>query len=143
MFDHSGTGCHVFATPILSMTPREFAYGDKIEILGPRNDLQWASAGMHTFNAHRLRDGTWIVLVDGWWDDANHATFRCLEAGELECQLRATLPDSKLESTGFLKYQHNELPDIILSQVRAGLDSPGLVFSDVGASVGHASSTIF
>ena len=41
------------------------------------------------------------------------------------------------------KYKNNELPDIVLSMVHGCHHGPGLVFFDVGANIGHVSTTIF
>ena len=48
-------------------------------------DLPWATAGMRSFNALRLHDESWVVVVNGWWRDANLQRYRCLDAGEKEC----------------------------------------------------------
>ena len=82
-FDHTAT--HVSAVPILTLTPKDIVYGSKREILGPRPHLAWAAAGMHTFSALRHPDGTWVVAVDGWWEDSSFNTYLCLDAGGSNC----------------------------------------------------------
>ena len=82
---HQYAGTHVDAVQILSLSQSEFQYGDTFEILQPRPDLPWASAGMHTFNAQRLQDGSWAAVTDGWWHDDRLQRYKCLEADKDHC----------------------------------------------------------
>ena len=81
------TGSTVERWKISQLSVEEYEYGEREPLLGPRSD-RWASSGMHTFNAVELGNGQWATVVDGWWDDSKHETFRCLRkqvAGE-SCQ---------------------------------------------------------
>ena len=82
---HQYDATHVAAVPVLKISATEFQYGVGFEILRPRDDLPWASAGMHTFNAQRLQDGSWVAVADGWWRDNMLLRYRCLEANQDPC----------------------------------------------------------
>ncbi len=61
----------------------EFQYSEEsIQVAGPVYDTIFAEQGMHTFGAHRLADGSWVCVVDGWFNDHNHAMWSCLKGGK-------------------------------------------------------------
>jgi hypothetical protein len=82
---HQFSAARVEAVQILKLSPAEFEYGVGFELLQPRAELPWATAGMHSINTLRLHDGSWVVVVDGWRRDEHLERYRCLEAGEKDC----------------------------------------------------------
>jgi hypothetical protein len=82
---HQSSGVRVEAVQVLNLSPTQFEYGVGFELLQPREELPWATEGMHSFNAQRLHDGSWVVVVDGWWLDEHLQRYQCLDAGEKDC----------------------------------------------------------
>ena len=80
---------------IETLTPKAFKYGERHKLLGPLK-AHWASAGMHTFNAVQLGSGSWVATVDGFWNDANFSSSRCLAEGYRDCQTLTNVVDHKL-----------------------------------------------
>ncbi len=85
----------VEARKIERLSRWEFEYSeDRLQVAGPRHDTEFAEQGMHTFGAHRLEDGKWACVVDGWFNDHDHAMWSCLRSGKGNHECWAKLTDS-------------------------------------------------
>ena len=83
----------VVARKIERLSRWEFQYSEEaVKVAGPLHDTAFAEQGMHTFGAHRLDNGTWVCVVDGWFNDHGHAMWSCLRSGvgNRECWAQLT-----------------------------------------------------
>ena len=106
-FHHTGTD--VLKIEIKNLSPTTLEYGSPENVLGPSENLDWASAGMHTLNINQLADDMWVTIVDGWWDDRNLDTHLCLEQRRTICQARGesfVAKESLLKKATTLQQRH-------------------------------------
>ena len=70
----------VSARKISKLDRVEYEYDDHQSEVAGYTDSPFAAQGMHTFGAHRMNDGHWAAIIDGWFRDHEHSKWKCLHS---------------------------------------------------------------